>query len=103
MQLAYPIPRPLFLADMFSAAEKAGAAAIMPWELVPWHVAPTASGGFDFGIDDESFAPAVQMVSWMKTRVLPHRSSSMPAGHAQVAWSGWILWVAEALQWQPSA
>ena len=56
---------------MFSAAEKAGAAAIMPWELVPWHVAPTASGGFDFGIDDESFAPAVQMVNWMKTRVLP--------------------------------
>ena len=56
---------------MFSAAEKAGAAAIMAWELVPWHVAPSASGGFDFGIDDPSFAPAVQMISWMQTRVLP--------------------------------
>lgn len=56
---------------MFSAAEKAGAAAIMPWELVPWHVAPTSSGGFDFGIDDPSFAPAVQMIAWMQTRVLP--------------------------------
>lgn len=87
-QLAYPIPRPLFFADMFSAAEKAGAAAIMPWELVPWHVAPTASGGFDFGIDDESFPPAVQMISWMKTRVLPHHSSSRPAGCGPMTLSG---------------
>ena len=69
MQLDYPYPRPQFLKAMFSAGERAGAAAIMPWELVPWHVNPNASGGFDFGIDDPSFGPIAQMIQYMDNKV----------------------------------
>ena len=68
-QLAYPYPRPQFLSAMFSAGERAGAAAMMPWELVAWHVNPNASGGFDFGIDDPSFGPVTQMIQYMNDKV----------------------------------
>jgi hypothetical protein len=67
-QLDYAMPRPAFLSAMFSAGEECGAAAIMPWELTAWHVAPTSSGGFDFGVDDPSFKPVQQMVHFMKNK-----------------------------------
>ena len=68
-QLDYPVPRPAFLSAMFSAGQQCGVAAMMPWELTAWHVAPTASGGFDFGVDDPSYKPVQQMVQFMKNKV----------------------------------
>jgi len=75
VQLDYPSPRPEFLKAMFSAGERAGAAAMMPWELVAWHVNPNASGGFDFGIDDPSFGPVTQMIEYMQNKVRLYGSS----------------------------
>ena len=69
LQLTYPVPRPQFLREMFSVGERAGASAMMPWELVAWHVNPNASGGFDFGIDDASFGPVSEMVMYMNKKV----------------------------------
>ncbi len=69
LQLTYRVPRPQFLREMFSVGEKAGASAILPWELVAWHVNPDASGGFDFGIDDASFGPVSEMVTYMQNKV----------------------------------
>ena len=63
--MSYPIPRTEYLSAMFEAGLQAGAAAIMPWELVAWHVRPNASSGFDFGVDDSSFGPVTQMVEQM--------------------------------------
>ena len=67
--MSYPIPRTEYLSAMFEAGLQAGAAAIMPWELVAWHVRPNASSGFDFGVDDSSFGPVTQMVEQLYHRV----------------------------------
>ena len=67
--MSYPIPRTEYLSAMFEAGLQAGAAAIMPWELVAWHVQPNASTGFDFGVDDSSFGPVTQMVEELYHRV----------------------------------
>ena len=56
-EFQYNIPRPLYYAQLFKAARKAKAVAMLPWELCPWHVAKNDSGGFDFGVDDPSFVP----------------------------------------------
>jgi hypothetical protein len=49
---------------LFSDAMKARAVAMMPWELVPWHVAKSDSGGFDFGTDDPSFGPVSDAIAY---------------------------------------
>ena len=59
-----------FLLDMFSAAEDTDAAAIMPWELVPFHVT-NSNGGYDFGIDSATFGAVAQMVEYQLERVRP--------------------------------
>lgn len=60
-----------FLLAMFAAAEATDAAAIMPWELVPFH---TTAGNYDFGIDDATFGAVAQMVEYQLTRVRPTMS-----------------------------
>ena len=54
---------------MFSLAERTDAAAIMPWELVPFH---TTAGNYDFGIDDEAFGAVSQMVQYLRDKVCPN-------------------------------
>lgn len=65
----YPIYRPEFYTELFSAAQHSDAKGMMPWELVAWHVAPTDSGGYDFGIDDVSFGPLSAAIAYQKQRV----------------------------------
>ena len=66
---AYPVYRPDYYTELFSAAQRSDAKAMMPWELVAWHVAPTDSGGYDFGIDDVSFGPVAAAIAYQKNRV----------------------------------
>ena len=66
---AYPIYRPDFYKYLFSAAQRSDAKAMMPWELVPWHVNARDSGGYDFGIDDVSFGPVSAAIAYQKSRV----------------------------------
>lgn len=66
---AYPVYRPDYYAALFSAAQRSDAKAMMPWELVPWHVAASDSGGYDFGIDDVSFGPVSDAIAYQKQRV----------------------------------
>ena len=66
---SYAIYRPDYYAAAFGAAKAADAKAMLPWELVAWHVAPTDSGGFDFGPDDVSYAPVASAIAYQKTKV----------------------------------
>ncbi|CAL8463202.1 g2736 [Coccomyxa elongata] len=74
----YPIYRPDFYTELFSAAQHSDAKAMMPWELVAWHVAPTDSGGYDFGIDDVSFGPVSAAISYQKQRTAACASGTCP-------------------------
>lgn len=67
--LGYNIPPPLYYKKLFSAAQRSDVVAMMPWELVPWHVAAADSGGYDFGIDDVSFGPISDAIAYQKARV----------------------------------
>ena len=60
-----------YLLDMFAPAEQTDAAAIMPWELVPFH---TTAGNYDFGIDDATFGAVAQMVQYQLDRVRPRHA-----------------------------
>ena len=66
---SYALYRPDFFAAAFSAAKAADAKAMMPWELVAWHVAPTDSGGFDFGPDDVSYIPVASAIASQHSKV----------------------------------
>jgi hypothetical protein len=78
---SYAIYRPDYYAAAFGAAKAADAKAMLPWELVAWHVAPTDSGGFDFGPDDVSYAPVASAIAYQKTKVM--RMSCIPMQAAQ--------------------
>ncbi len=81
---AYAIYRPEFYTALFSAAQRSDAKAMMPWELVGWHVAPTDSGGYDFGIDDISFGPVSAAIAYQKQRV--SSKSLLPIPNASPFW-----------------
>ena len=66
---AYAVYRPEFYNALFTAAQQSNAKATMPWELVPWHVPVTDSGGYDFGIDDVSFGPVSAAINYQKQMV----------------------------------
>lgn len=69
MQSDYHIYRPDYYTILFSAAERSDAKAMMPWELVAWHVPASDSSGFDFGVDDVSFGPVSAAIAYQKQRV----------------------------------
>ncbi|EIE21346.1 glycoside hydrolase [Coccomyxa subellipsoidea C-169] len=75
---AYPLYRPDFYTYLFSAAQRSDAKAMMPWELVAWHVDARDSGGYDFGIDDVSFGPVSAAIAYQKNRTIACASGVCP-------------------------
>lgn len=68
LQPKYEISYVDYLLGVFSAAEQTDAAAIMPWQLVPFH---TTAAGYDFGIDDAAFGAVAQMVQYYHDKARP--------------------------------
>ncbi|CAL8463203.1 g2737 [Coccomyxa elongata] len=74
----YPIYRPDYYTLLFNAAQRSDAKAMMPWELVAWHVPATDSSGFDFGVDDVSFGPVSAAIAYQKQKTAACASGTCP-------------------------
>ncbi|BDA44582.1 probable mannan endo-1,4-beta-mannosidase 1 at N-terminal half [Coccomyxa sp. Obi] len=75
----YAVYRPDFYKALFSAAQRSNAKAMMPWELIPWHVAATEHDGYDFGIDDVSFAPVSAAIKYQQQMTAACASGTCPS------------------------
>ena len=43
---------------------------MLPWQLLPWHVDPAKSGGYDYGTDDPTYLDSiVQAQNYQSARV----------------------------------
>ncbi|CAL8463194.1 g2728 [Coccomyxa elongata] len=75
----YAVSRPEFLKALFSAAQRSNAKAMLPWELVPWHVPATEHDGYDFGIDDVSFGPVSAAIKYQQQMTAACASGTCPS------------------------
>ena len=67
---AYPVPRMRLYQLFYAAAQANDYAAMLPWQLLPWHVDPANSGGYDYGTDDPTYlGPIVQAQNYQSARV----------------------------------
>ena len=64
------MPRVRLYQLFYAAAQANDHAAMLPWQLLPWHVDLTNSGGYDFGTDDPTYlGPVVQAQNYQNARV----------------------------------
>ena len=67
---SYAVPRMRFYQLIYAATQANDYAAMLPWQLLPWHVDPARSGGYDYGTDDPTYlGPIVQAQNYQTARV----------------------------------